>query len=982
MGIMSKTIFYRLTAGFLRPLIPTLLWAIICFGASEQGEPQEFFEMRIRPILAHNCYSCHTTSAMGGLRVDSRESLLKGGKSGPAIVPGKPEESLLVRAVRQVDERLKMPLGSRLKEQEIADLASWIGMGAPWPALDKASQPVSSGTFKISPDQRSFWAFQPTQHVEPPKVREESWVKTPIDRFVLSQLEGKGLKPVNLADKRTLIRRATFDLLGLPPTPEEIEAFLQDSSPKAFARLVDRLLASPHYGERWGRYWLDVARYGEDDIRGTSQESYPNAFRYRDWVIKAFNDDLPYDLFVKAQIAGDLLPENDRANLMPGLGFFGLGPWAYDTTVPLQARADERHDKVDVLTRGFLGLTVACARCHDHKFDPISMKDYYALAGVLYSSPYREYPLAAPQVVEAYHQYQQKIKSVEEEIKQFTETQSSELSEIFAFKTSSYMVAAAKVLELDRGIRQISDAPRTGAVVSSAALASTASSNTSADHASADADGSAAANTHPLLPKIAEAEKLDPELLKRWVKYLASSEREHPYFAEWDKAVRAGAPPESLKPLADQLQSLLLAIIREKKEIDVRNHIVLEQSKPPKSARMTSLPNGFSTYEEFCPGCNVSVESLERNKFVLWNELVGEKGILHFEGESLDRRLNPLWLSHLNSRRAELDALKKAAPAPYPYFHGLADSDQSGNLKVHLRGSPFNLGDEAPRRFLEILCDGTPRPFTSGSGRLQLAKAIAAHPLTARVVVNRIWKHHFGQGIVTTPSNFGRLGDRPSHPELLEYLAARLIEEKWSLKSLHREIMLSAVYQLSSENSEQDFALDPGNRLLWHANRRRLDAEAIRDAVLLVSGNLNPLLGGPSSELEATNSRRTVYGRVSRFKLNSTLDLFDFPNPSITNEQRNVTHVPLQKLFFLNSDFIAQESNLLAERLKAQFANNDTLMIRRAYQLCFGRDATEAEVQLGLEFLRKKADRPGTGASPWQQYSQVLLSSNEFVFVD
>jgi len=978
---MFKNIFRALTTGLLRLLIPALLSAGYCLGATQQNEPQDFFENRIRPILANSCYSCHTTSAMGGLKIDSREALIKGGKSGPAIIPGKPEGSLLVRAVRQVDERLKMPLGGRLKDQEIADLVTWIGMGAPWPVHDKPTLPASGGIFKISPEQRSFWAFQPLHRSEPPQVREEDWVKTPIDRFLLSRIEAKGLKPVSPADKRTLIRRATFDLTGLPPTPEEVQAFLQDTSPKAFAKLVDRLLASPHYGERWGRYWLDVARYGEDDIRGTSQESYPNAFRYRDWVIQAFNDDLPYDLFVKAQIAGDLLPAKDRERLVPGLGFFGLGPWAYDTTVPLQARADERHDKVDVLTRGFLGLTVACARCHDHKFDPISMKDYYALAGIFYSSPYQEYPLAAPQVVETYHQHQQKIKSVEEEIKQFTETQSNQLSEIFAFKTSSYMLAAAKVLSLDHGMQQTSDASKLGRPGNPAASAPIASSNASADHSAASRAVSVE-KSYPLLSKVAETDKLDAELLERWVKYLASSERDHPFLADWDKAMKTGAPPEALKLLADQVQSTLLTIIREKKEIDARNHIILEQSKPTKSARMTALPNGFSTYEEFCPGCNVSVESLERNKFVFWNELVGEKGILHFEGEPLERRLNPLWLSHLTGRRAELEALKKASPGPYSYFHGLSDSDQPGNLKIHLRGSPFNLGDEAPRRFLEILSDDGPRPFAGGSGRLQLAEAIAGQPLTARVVVNRIWKHHFGQGIVMTPSNFGRLGDRPSHPELLEYLASRLIEENWSIKSVHREIMLSAVYQLSSEQSDSNFAVDPDNRLLWRANRRRLDAEATRDAVLLVSGNLNPALGGPSSELDAGNSRRTLYGRVSRFKLNSTLDLFDFPNPSITNEQRNVTHVPLQKLFFLNSDFIAQESNLLAERLKAQFANDDALKIRRAYQLCFGRDATEGEVQLGLEFLRKRADKPVTGVSPWQQYSQVLLSSNEFVFVD
>src|SRR5437867_2295173 len=439
-----------------------LLSSVPVLRAAPQNDPLEFFETRIRPVLANNCFACHTSSQMGGLQLDSRENLLKGGKSGPAIVPGKPEQSLLIRAVNQTDERLKMPLGGRLKDQEIADLTAWVKIGAPWPVLGKAPQPATKAmAYVIRPEQRAFWSFQPIHTPALPEVKDTSWVKSSIDRFILARLETQRLKPVEAADKRTLIRRANFDLTGLPPTPEEVEAFLNDSSPDAFAKVVDRLLASPHYGERWGRYWLDVARYGEDDGRGLSQESYPNAFRYRDWVIQAFNEDMPYDLFVKAQIAGDLLERKDRDKFLPGLGFFGLGPWYYDITVPLQARADERHDRVDVLTRGFLGLTVACARCHDHKFDPISTKDYYALAGVFASSQYREYPLAPESVVNAYHLHQKKIKEQEVAIKQFMQTEGSQLGEILARRISIYMVAAWKVLEEQRETQQASSAGNT-----------------------------------------------------------------------------------------------------------------------------------------------------------------------------------------------------------------------------------------------------------------------------------------------------------------------------------------------------------------------------------------------------------------------------------------------------------------------------------------------------------------------------------------
>jgi len=974
-------------------MIPSILWgcfllpSVLVLKAEPQNDPLEFFETRIRPVLANNCFACHTSSQMGGLQLDSRESLLKGGKSGPAIVPGKPEVSLLVRAVNQTDERLKMPLGGRLKDQEIADLATWVKMGAPWPVMKKAAQPAPQATaYAITAEQKAFWSFQPIHEPALPEVKDTSWVKSPIDRFILARLEAQGLKPVKAADKRTLIRRASFDLTGLPPTPGEVEAFLNDSSPQAFAKVVDRLLASPHYGERWGRYWLDVARYGEDDARGLSQESYPNAFRYRDWVIQAFNEDMPYDLFVKAQIAGDLLERKDRDKFLPGLGFFGLGPWYYDITVPLQARADERHDRVDVLTRGFLGLTVACARCHDHKFDPISTKDYYALAGVFSSSQYKEYPLAPELVVNAYHQHQKKIKDQEAAIKQFMQTESRQLGEILARKISRYMLAAWKVLEMQREAQPAPSAaeishPTSPGVISGLSGAIGAGSDESSQPPT------------PRLEAVAAAEKLDPEILERWVRYLGNSQRDHPYLNAWNDLLKNGGPVDAVKKVADEFQGTVLAIIDEKKSIDERNRVILEQNKPPKNAAMTSLPNGFATYEEFCPGCSISIESLERDKFVLWSDLFAAQidsndpakkagGVLLFQDEKLDRFLGPEWQSHLQSMRAELESLKKALPAPYPYLHGFGESAHPANLKVHLRGSPFNLGEEVQRRFLAVLSDGEPTPFRKGSGRLELAEAIVNHPLTARVMVNRIWKQHFGQGIVGTPSNFGRLGERPSHPGLLEYLASRFRESHWSIKTMHREIMLSAVYELSSENTPKNFADDPDNRLFWRANRRRLDAEAMRDSLLFVTGSLNSTLGGPSCELDVGNQKRTVYGKVSRFRLNSSLALFDFPNPAITSEQRNVTHVPLQKLFFLNSDLIAAQAQALANRLNALSGADESAKIQRAYQLLFGRNATEAEVRLGIEFLHKSSSPSASPASSWPQYAQVLLSSNEFLFVD
>ena len=953
-----------------RPIL-LLLLAMVLLAPRASGtnlaiNPDEFFEQRIRPLLANNCYACHTDLKSGGLRMDSRESLLKGGQSGPAVIPGDPEASLLIQAVSYTHSRLKMPLGKpRLKDEEIADFKTWVKMGAPWPESVKVSPPPGK-EFVITEEQRKHWAFQPCHKPDVPEVKDKTWPKSAVDNFILAQLEGNGLKPVRLADKRILIRRAYFDLIGLPPKPEEVDAFLNDHSPEAFAKVVDRLLTSPHYGERWGRHWLDVARYGEDDVRGLQQESYANAWRYRDWVIRAFDDDMPYDLFVKAQIAGDLLDPENKKGLIAGTSFFGLGPWYYDLVEPPQARADERHDRVDALTRAFLGLTVGCARCHNHKYDPFSMKDYYALAGVFSSSDYREYALVPESAVAEYQQHQKKIEDLKARIQEFTDTQSKQLGEILAWKTSQYLIPAWKVI---KGLEPPD--------------------------------------------KAAQEQQLDQETLERWVKYLTNPQKDHPYLKPWNDLLARNATPDEVKKVAMDFQAIVLAMLAEKKEIDEENRIILALNKPAKDAGLVHLPNGFVTYEDFCPGCNTAIRPMERNKFLLWRDLFTEEnhnedptkrdgGVLVYKDEKLDRFLSGEWKGYLDSLRAELETLKKTSPPPYPFLHALADSPKPANLRIHLRGSPYSLGEEVPRRFIAALSEGEPPLFRSGSGRLELAEAIARHPLTARVMVNRLWQHHFGYGIVRTASNFGRLGERPSHPELLEYLTSRFIESGYSTKALHREIMLSATYQLGSDDSPENYTVDPDNRFLWRASRRRLDVEALRDSLLYVTGNLDLAVGGPSADLNDANKRRTVYGKVSRHQLSSLLALFDFPPPSITSEQRNITDVPLQRLFFLNSDFVWQQAGLLVDRLNTEAEPDDSTKIRRAYRLLFGREPKEKEVRLGLEFLREVRTEPagkgpvvagtpkppstqadsGERPSAWQQYAQVLLSSNEFMFLN
>lgn len=731
----------------------------------------EFFESKVRPLLVAQCQGCHGPERQkAGLRLDSRAAALRGGDSGPAIQPGNPQASRIIEAVRY-DGDVRMPPKRRLAEAEIEVLRRWIKAGAEWPDSSAETRPAATaGVPTISAADRAFWSFQPIRDPAPPAVKNAAWPRSDVDRFVLAMLEQQGLSPVRQADKRALIRRATFDLIGLPPEPEEVDAFLADDSPEAFARVVDQLLASPHYGERWGRHWLDVARYGEDQAHTFQARLYPYGYRYRDWVVAAFNSDMPYDRFVMAQIAGDLLEGSDRDARVAATGYFALGPVYYGGAV-----FDEYDDRVDTLCRGFLGLTVACARCHDHKFDPIPQQDYYALAGIFASTGYKEYPQAPADVVARYDEAQKQIK--------------------------------AKTTELDK--------------------------------------------------------------LKKAV-----------------NGAKTGVETAKAKDAVKQAQ-------------------------------------------------------------------------------------------------VELDALKKSAPSRYPVIHGLTEGTSISNMRIHLRGNPKNLGPEAPRRFLSVLSADGAVPFARGSGRLELAWAIASprNPLTGRVLVNRIWAQHFGRGLVATPSNFGTLGERPSHPDLLDYLASRFIASGGSIKTLHRTIMLTATYQLAAASDAHNAEVDADNVWLWRANRRRLEVEAWRDAMLTVSGQLDHRIGGPSIDLRAAdNRRRTVYASVSRHNLDGLLRLFDFPDPNITSARRTVTTVPLQQLFVLNSPFLEQQASVLAQRLSGGTDADNLARIQRAYQLLYGRPAREAEVALGVKYLA--GENPAGMPSRWERYTQALLASNEFLYVD
>ncbi len=893
-----------------RRVLGCLLVALSATAAAEAADPLEFFESAVRPLLAEKCFACHTQTKMGGLEMVSRQALLDGGKSGPAIVPRSPERSLLIQAVRYGDERLKMPPTERLSDEELLVLTKWVDDGAVWPDTPSQESPRAE-KFKITDDHRAFWAFQPVKDPTPPPDK-----GAPIDRFVNAKLATEGLVVAPPADKRTLLRRVYYDLIGLPPTPGEVDAFLADDSPRAFEREVDKLLASERYGERWGRLWLDVARYSDDRLNSTQDEPFPNAFRYRDWVIQAFNDDMPYDLFVKAQLAADQLSEVEfegrtREDVMGGLGMFGLSPKFQD-------------DRIDVVGRGFMALTIACAQCHDHKFDPIPTEDYYAMLGVFNSTQVSEHPLVRSEVVEEYRAKKQLADDAEAKLDEFLAMQSRQLVDALAARTEEYVLASWRV---------------SGPEKSS-------------------------------LNRLAKKGGLDKETLKRWVAYLNGVPKEHKLLDEWQTLLDGPASESQVKLFASEIQQKLIVVIADKKRIELENIILLGGDNSGKNLRRTEQV------------------ALPRDEFYFWNDLASanrrtipetaETGVLYYKGQALERFLSGVWTDHVRESRRRLKELEEQVPEKYAFHHAVSDVEAPRNERVHIRGSEDNLGDEVPRRFLQVLCEGEPSAFEKGSGRLELARAIAspANPLTARVMVNRVWLGHFGRGIVGTPSNFGVMGERPSHPELLDYLASRFVENTWSVKALHREILLTDVYQRASQHNAADYEIDPENKFLWRISRSRLDVESLRDSLLYVSGRLDDRVGGPPRNWEdEQNTSRTVYNFVSRRRLDARLGLFDFPNPNKTSPRRVETNTPLQGLFFLNSDLVMTAATALIERLSEDVGGDSDRRIHRAYRLLYGRAPSDREAVLAKQFLEKSN-------KAWPELAQVWLSSNEFRYVN
>ncbi|MBI1352738.1 MAG: DUF1553 domain-containing protein [Acidobacteria bacterium] len=882
-----------------------LLLAAAALPAAPDGS--DLFENRVRPLLAAKCFACHTDAKMGGLRLDSRDAMLAGGGRGPAIAPGEPDQSLLLRAVRRESKDLAMPPTEPLPAEAVAALEAWIAAGAVWPEAAQVSQAPPG---KIAPEARRFWSFQPIGDPAPPPVKDQAAAPTTLDRFLQARIEADGLALAPAADRRTLIRRATLDLHGLPPTPEEVEAFVADQSPDAWEKVVDRLLASPRYGERWARFWFDLARYGDGQSAAQTDTPLANAWRYRDWVIQAFNQDMPYDVFVKAQLAADLLQGEDCDRLLPGLGFHAL--------------RDRDDDRVDVTSRVFLGLTVGCAQCHDHKFDPIPQSDFYSLQGIFDSSTPREIPLAPDAQVRRYKAAQKLVSHKKRTLDDYLESQSDQLIDAMMERTDAYLQAAWQ-------------AERGGASVAEAA----------------------------------EAWSVDSETLERWIAYLNSPELEHPYLDEWRALWAADrAEPEQVRAAAESFEKTLLAIHEEKRAIDDRNYVKLGGKDGVKDQK-TLL--------------NTNLEFIEPVKWYLWRDLAAgafrkdgypfDGGLYYYSGAKLDRFLSGVFLERAEQLRAELADLEKASPKPYPFLHAYTDAAKPKDIHIAIRGDKQNPGAVAPRRFLAILSDDEPENFTHGSGRLELAQAIASpqNPLTARVMVNRIWQRRFGRGIVNSPSNFGQLGERPTHPLLLDWLASRFVESGWSVKQMDRLILLSAAYRRSSERVAANDEKDPENLRLWRMNLvERMEAEVLRDSLLAVSGKLDLDAGGPGKAMTDDFAGRAVYGKISRTTPDRTLTLFDFPDPKSHSEERSVTVGPLQRLWFMNSPFVMEQARALSERVAAEAGDDPDARVRRAYALAYGRPPSEAELGLARDFL---------ATADWPEYAQMLLAAGEFFTV-
>jgi Protein of unknown function (DUF1553)/Protein of unknown function (DUF1549)/Planctomycete cytochrome C len=1113
--------------------------------AAETGEPAfdreslEFFEIKIRPLLVARCHRCHGPKKQeGSLRLDSRASILKGGDLGPAIVPHEPGQSLLIDAIRYGDT-LQMPPKQQLPANEIALLEEWVRRGGPWTAdgtKSTASKKVSG--FDLQKRKRDHWAWKPISAPPIPSLSGSHGATSAIDAFLLAKLDEAGLERAKPAEKRILIRRATFDLIGLPPTPKEVEAFLADPSADAFTKVVDRLLASPHFGERWARHWLDLVRYAETLGH---EFDYPltDAWRYRDYVIRALNADVPYDQFLREHIAGDLLqpprlhPTEGYNESVIATAFWYLGEALH---APVDSRADYAtriDNQLDVVSKAFLGLTVACARCHDHKFDAISTKDYYALAGYLTSSHQQQALLDPGGRIETGAKQLAELQRLGREASTvMLPSDGGEASDCFArcllacreahgITDPAALEAIARDRRIDRALlerfiaavadpaaqepgnplfawNKLADAnlPEesflTRRSVLEAAVKRRGELAAAATHDqqvfedfSSGFDKGLSQNRPPrggqvhFSPKTPQYEPVPDDFAvgptwfpsgwafgespTKWSDWLASPSGPELLTAGMAHSGRLGARLQGVlrsskftieKPyilyrlggrnaqvrlvvdgyMMDRFTELLFEGLSFKVNTDGamqwhtqsvarylghRAYIELidpgdgfiavdeirfassgasEASNDSFTALVLAQPNVVSAAALAKAYGNVLTKSLHdwragkpsaAAEFVQWamsRHLLPDGGVAETT------------LTDLAQQAAAIDA---ALPDPVKVV-AIADGSAE-DQPVSIRGNYKTPGEVVPRRLLEAIAGAEQPEHVRGSGRLELAERMLApdDPFPARVMVNRVWQHLFGRGIVATVDNFGVLGERPTHPELLDYLASRFRSEGWSIKKLIREIMLTKAYQMASVGAASAEQRDPLNLLLHRANVRRLEGEAIRDALLAVSGRLDPTQFGPpvrvhlspfmegrgrpeqSGPLDGAG-RRSIYLEVRRNFLSPFMVAFDTPRPASTVGRRNVSNVPAQALSMMNDPFVVDQCRVWANRALAEAGRSPEDRIRRLYMAAFSRPPSVEELNESTSFLAEQARIYGVGMDdvrPWADLCHVLVNVKEFIFI-
>ena len=892
------------------------LAAVAAPPAAEKISPEnhQLFEKKIRPVLAEHCYSCHSTKAeklRAALLLDSKQGLLTGGTSGPAIVPGKPEKSLLINSLKTTDKDDMMPpKGDRLSAAVIADFELWIKIGAPDPRTENAS---AVAALKVDWEKaKTHWAYQPVQAPALPTVKDKTkWAKTALDKHVLAKLESKGLEPTPAADKRTLIRRAAYDLTGLPPAPQEVSDFLADSSPDAFAKVVDRLLASPAYGERWGRHWLDVARYadttGDRNVNAKRPANYAFAWTYRDYVIKAFNEDVPYDRFITEQIAADRVAADDRTKLA-AMGFLTVGK-------RFMGNVNEViDDRIDVITQGLMGVTAACARCHDHKFDPVSQKDYYALHGIFASSEEpEEEPIIMKRGTEKdFADYQEKIQAIEERIAGITEVEHGKVLVGFRGQVDKYLAVAHQV-----------------------------------------------ANSPGKKAPIVRDKGLDPDIFDHWQDYLKTAAKEHdPIFAPWlaFAALKQGEFASQAATLAKQFAT----------NADKDKPVNPLVAKALASVKLDGIADVAELYGKLFKDAAKAKEKPEGDAGALYAVLHGKDSPINLNKAGFNRVIGVRIRNAEAAEKTKLDEVRRTHPGSPVRAMALSDRNNPKDSFVMIRGEPNNRGPVVKRRFMEILGGSDDKAFKNGSGRLDLARELTSkeNPLTARVFVNRVWNWHFGDAIVRSLGDFGLRSEPPSNQALLDYLAWQFMADGWSIKKLHRSIMLSATWQQAVRDNDRNYRIDPGNAYFWRQNLQRLDFESLRDTLLVLGGKAEfDQRGGPSIDLSSESARRTIYGTVDRAKIPDAYRIFDFANPDMTAPNRVLTTVPLQALYLMNNPFVVVQSRNISSRPELLSGTKDEEKISFLYQLFFQREPKAVEMQLALAYLHDQKTKPATGGS-------------------